>query len=199
MEEENRTTPNTELYITCDKDEYFKCSMYYLRRYLGLREIILLAILLGVGLALFFWLGNIFILILFAISVLLISVAIVLFLITSKSGYTVDMERKGVYRQKLEFTEDALLVTSMDKSGTPIFIETHPYDRIDTVSIKKDRVYIYAQTSVFYYVFAKHYDEKTCEDLVVILKKKLRPEAFKFRHRIRALPKRKKVTLESDE
>ena len=39
--------------MNADKNLYFKCSMYYMRKYFGLREIILLSLLLAIGLALF--------------------------------------------------------------------------------------------------------------------------------------------------
>ena len=95
-----------EIIVNTDKKEYFKCSMYYMRRYFGLREIILLSILLIIGVALFVFAGQVFMLILFAVSVFIILLALTLFLITSVTGYKVDMEKKGVAKQKLEFKED---------------------------------------------------------------------------------------------
>ena len=83
-QEEDVKNVGLELYIDADKDEYFKCSMYYMRRYFGLREIILLAILLGLGLALFFVLNNLFVLILFAVSVVIILIALTLFIVTAR-------------------------------------------------------------------------------------------------------------------
>lgn len=192
---ENKTV-GFEIMINADKKEYFSCSMYYMRRYLGLREIILLAVLLGLGLGLFFLLNNVFVLILFAVSILIILIATALFLFTARGGYKLDVEKHGIYKQKLEFTEDAILATNYDKSGAPVFIETHPYEKIEAVSVKPKRIYIYAQVSVFYYVFAKHYDAETCEKLADALRKNLKPEAFKFKRRMRRYPKKPKTTLE---
>ena len=187
-----------EIIVNTDKKEYFKCSMYYMRRYFGLREIILLSILLIIGVALFVFAGQMFMLILFAVSVFIILLALTLFLITSVMGYKVDMEKKGIAKQKLEFKEDALLVTNMDKSGTPIFIETHYYDKLDKISIKKKRIYIYAQVSVFYYISADKIDAETREALVDFLQSHVREDAFRIKKTHRALPKRKKLTLEEN-
>lgn len=187
-----------EIIVNTDKKEYFKCSMYYMRRYFGLREIILLSILLIIGVALFVFAGQMFMLILFAVSVFIILLALTLFLITSVTGYKVDMEKKGIAKQKLEFKEDALLVTNIDKSGTPIFIETHYYDKLDKISIKKKRIYIYAQVSVFYYISADKIDAETREALVDFLQSHVREDAFRIKKTHRALPKRKKLTLEEN-
>ena len=119
-----------EITIKTDKKEYFKCSMYYMRKYFGLREIILLTLLLGIGLVLFFVAGNVFMLVLFGVSVGIILLALVLFIITGKGGYNVDMVKRGIVEQKLDFQEDALLVTNIDAKGNPIFIETHPYEKM---------------------------------------------------------------------
>lgn len=187
------------IFIDTNKDDYFKCCMYYMRRYFGLREIIVLSVLLIAGLVLFFAMGNAFILILFGISVLLILIALVLFILTSSGGYKVDMEKKGIVKQKLEFNEDALVVTNIDYNGNPVFIETHPYDRIEKISVGKKRIYIYAQVSVFYYIWAKNYEPEVCEQISSFLKKILPAEKFKIRKRYRGLPKKKKLTLEEDE
>lgn len=187
------------IYIDADKDAYFKCSMYYMRKFFGVREIILLTLLLAVALVLFFVMANLFLLILFGVSVVIILIALVLFIITSHGGYELDVVKKGIYRQKLEFTEDALLVTNMDKAGTPIFIETHPYEKLDKVSVKEKRIYIYAQVSVFYYIVAEKYDQETCEKLVDFLRSHVPESTMKMKKTYRIFPKKKKLTLEEDE
>ena len=143
-----------ELYIDLNPKDYFRCSMYYMRKFFGIREIILLILLFVIGMVLFIFADNIFMLILFAVSVGIILLAFVLFLLTAKGGYKVDMEKRGIIKQKLEFTEDAILATSFDKKGNPIFVETHPNEKIDKIAITKKAIYIYAQASVFYYIFA---------------------------------------------
>lgn len=198
-EKELEQSAGPTIFINVNKDDYFKCSMFYMRRYFGLREIIVLTLLLTAGLALFFAMGNAFILILFAISVVLILIVLVLFILTSTGGFKVDMEKKGIVKQKLEFNEDALVVTNIDYNGNPVFIETHPYDRIEKISVGKKRIYIYAQVSVFYYIWAKNYEPEVCEQISSFLKKTLPAEKFKIRKRYRGLPKKKKLTLEEDE
>lgn len=200
MDKDNftETTPAMTVYVTADKKDYFNCSMYYMRRFFGLREILILAILVIVGLVLFFAMAQTFILILFGVCVVLILIAFILFLITSIGGYKVDMEKRGIAKQKLEFNEDAIIVTNIDAKGNPIYIETHPYDRIEKVSVKRKRVYIYAQVSVFYYIIAKKQEPGVCEEVAAFLKKTMKPEAFKIKKKVRALPKKKKLTLEED-
>ena len=89
-------------------------------------------------------------------------------------------------------------MTNIDAKGNPIYIETHPYDRIEKVSVKRKRVYIYAQVSVFYYIIAKKQEPGVCEEVAAFLKKTMKPEAFKIKKKVRALPKKKKLTLEED-
>lgn len=196
---EKNVEENLTIYIEADRKEYFRCSMYYMRKYFGLREIILLTVLLAVALALFFLFANVFLLILFGVSVLIILIAFVLFLITSRGGYVLDVEKRGVYKQKLEFTEDALIVTNLDKAGTPVFIETHYYDKIDKISMKDSRIYIYAQASVFYYIIAKKYDRETCEKVVDFIKTHVSEKTLKMKNTYRIFPKKKKLTLEDGE
>ena len=96
MDKDNftETTPAMTVYVTADKKDYFNCSMYYMRRFFGLREILILAILVIVGLVLFFAMAQTFILILFGVCVVLI-------LIASRYGKARDSETEiGIQRRR---------------------------------------------------------------------------------------------------
>ena len=185
--------------MNADKNLYFKCSMYYMRKYFGLREIILLSLLLAIGLALFIAWGVFFILILFGVCVLVIGIAFALFLWTSISGYKVDYERLGITKKVLHFGEDSIEVLSLDKYGKELYKETHFYDKLDKIAVKKDVIYIYAQVSVFYYITAESLSDEDRKKLVELLHEKIQSQdTFKIKKTYRIYPKKKKVTLEPD-
>ena len=185
--------------MNADKKSYFNCSMYYMRKYFGLREIILLSILLGIGLALYLTAGVFFILILFGVCLLVIGIAFILFVWTSVSGFKVDFERLGIVKKVIKFGEESIEVISIDKYGKQLYKETHFYDKIDKVAIKKDVIYIYAQVSVFYYITADSLSDEDRKKLVDILHEKIQSQdTFKIKKTYRIYPKKKKITLEPD-
>ena len=111
--------------MNADKNLYFKCSMYYMRKYFGLREIILLSLLLAIGLALFIAWGVFFILILFGVCILVIGIAFALFLWTSISGYKVDFERLGIAKKVLHFGDESIEVrVTVTNTGDRPGVET---------------------------------------------------------------------------
>ncbi len=174
--------------------------MFYMRKLFGIREIILLVLLLGIGLTLALMGAGYFILILFGVSVLIIGFAFVLFLITSKQGYKVDFEKQGVEAQKLEFRETCLFVGNLNKAGEPVFTETHPYEKLEKIAIRKDVIYIYAQVSVFYYIPADALSTEDREKLVALLHEKVKDTSkFRMKKTYRIFPKKQKVTLEHSE
>jgi hypothetical protein len=185
-----------QITIVPDKKSYFRCSMYYMRKYFGLREIILLALLLAVGIFMYVYGKQIAMLILFAVACLIILLAFVLFIVTSIGGYKVDIEKKGITKQVLDFGENEITVTNIGEKGNPIFRETHTYEKLDKIAVRKKFIYIYALVSVFYYVDAAKYDIGTRQALVDFLTSHVSGDKFKMKKTYRALPKRQKPTLE---
>ena len=183
------------LTINVDKNKYFKCSMYYMRRYFGLREIILLSLLLGIGLFLFLYLANIIFLVLFGVSALIILFALVLFIITSKNGSKLDYDKMGVVQQQLDFYLDGILVTNLDKNGNPIFRETHFYEKLDRIALKPKFIYIYAFTSVFYYIYPEDLSDDQRAGLVKFMREHIPADKFKFHRPTRLMPKTKRPTI----
>ena len=188
-----------EIVMNADKKAYFNCSMYYMRKYFGLREIILLSILLGIGLGLFIFLKTYFILILFGVCLLIIGIAFLLFVWTSVSGFKVDYEKLGIAKKVLRFGEDHIEAISLDKYGKELYKETHSYDKLDKIAVKRDVIYIYAQVSVFYYITAETLSDEDRNKFVELLHEKVKNEdTFKIKKTFRMFPKKKKITLEPD-
>lgn len=182
-----------EILINTDKQEYFKCSMYLMRKYFGLREIILLFILMVAAVLLYVFSNNILIFVLFGITCALLFFTFLLFLWTSISGYKVDVEKKKIAKIKLLFEDKALIATSLGKGGEPIFSETHNYEKLENVVIKRNFIYIYAGVAVFYYINKKDLSEEMWAELGQTLFDIVPPEKFRFRKRIRTFPKRTKI------
>ncbi len=199
IQEENREKDYLTIEICADKDEYFRANMYYMRKYFGLREIILLALLLGIGIGLYFLSGTIAMLIMFGICVVIIFIAFLLFVATGKGGYKIDVIKKGVVRQKLEFRDNAIVVTNYNSDGKALFEETHFYERLDKIAVRKNVIYIYAQAAVFYYIKADKFDTETRQKIVNILQEHVPPQTFRMKKTYRKYPKKKKLTLDDDE
>lgn len=181
-----------EITIKTDKKDYFLCSMFLMKKYFGLREIILLSILFVAGLFLYLFNGYILIFILFGITCALLVFTVILFLWTSISGYKVDVIKKNVGFIKLDFQDKVMVATSLTRTGDFVFSETHYYDKLENVVVKKHKIYIYAGVAIFYYINKNELKLNEGEELQTLLKSAVPPEKFNFRKRIRTYPKRQK-------
>lgn len=182
-----------------DKKKYFNCSMYYLKRFAGIREILLMTALLIMGLWLYLAYDLIFVLIIFGITVVLLIVAIVLFLVTGILGYKHDFSSQQIEYQTLEFFENKLIATSQKMGGEPLYSEEHLYEKIDKIAIKRGKIYIYAGVAVFYYIYPESIKNGTISELASFLKEHLDEGKFKIKSTIRRYPKKKKISLYTDE
>lgn len=192
MEEEKRPI----LTIKSDKRDYFACSMYYMRRYFGLRETLLLAFLLVAALLLFFLADSIIILVFFGVTVFILLITVVLFLWTSVSGYKHDFDKQGIAAQKLYFDDDALRVEFYDKGGELLLTETHEYEKLEGVVTKKNFIYIYAAVAIFYYIKRAKTDPAEFAEIGAFLHEHVPEAKFKFKQVKRRYPKKKKVTFD---
>ncbi|MFA6866679.1 MAG: hypothetical protein WCR54_04095 [Clostridia bacterium] len=182
-----------------DKKKYFNCSMYYLKRYAGIREILLMTVLLAIGLWMYLAYDLILILIFFGITLILLLAAIVLFLITSILGYKHDFSSQNIYYQTLEFFEDKMIVTSQNIGGEAFYSEEHPYLKIDKIAIKRGKIYIYAGVALFYYVYPESIENGSIQDLAQFLKDHIESSKFKIKTTVRRFPKKGKLSLLKDE
>ncbi len=177
-----------------DKKEYFLCNLYYLRRYLGIRELIVSTLLLAIGIVLFVSFKNVLFLILFGVTVLLFLLAFGLFLVTGKMGYKRDFLETKITKQEFLFGKQEVTVNSYDDKDVLVLTDIHPYEKLEKVVIKRHKVYIYAQVAIFYYIMADNVKEVTNSDFADFLHENIDSRKFKIKTTVRAYPKKSKIT-----
>ncbi len=185
--------------VKCNKKDYFKCSMYYMRRYFGLRECILLAILLTAGILLQVFADMMLVLIFFGVTMLVVLVTAVLFVWTSISGYKLELEKQGIAYHKIHFDEDSLTAVYLNAGGEQIATEKFDYSQIEAVVIRKKFIYIYAGVAIFYYLKKEEIGEEKLTDLAAYLRTNVPKEKFKFKTVKRIYPKKKKISIEGND
>lgn len=173
--------------------------MYYMRRYFGLRECILLAILLTAGILLQVFADMILVLIFFGVTMLVVLVTAVLFVWTSVSGYKLELEKQGIAYHKIHFDEDSLTAVYLNAGGEQIATEKFDYSQIEAVVIRKKFIYIYAGVAIFYYLKKEEIGEEKLTDLAAYLRTNVPKEKFKFKTVKRIYPKKKKISIEGND
>lgn len=173
--------------------------MYYMRRYFGLRECILLAILLTAGILLQVFADMTLVLIFFGVTMLVVLVTAVLFVWTSVSGYKLELEKQGIAYHKIHFDEDSLTAVYLNAGGEQIATEKFDYSQIEAVVIRKKFIYIYAGVAIFYYLKKEEIGEEKLTDLAAYLRTNVPKEKFKFKTVKRIYPKKKKISIEGND
>ncbi|HOO22128.1 MAG TPA: hypothetical protein PKY53_00390 [Clostridia bacterium] len=178
-----------------NKNGYFLCSMYYLKRFVGVREIVLVSLLSILAVWLYVAYEIFIALIFLGVTIALILLAVVLFLVTGIWGYKHDFEKTDIEYHQLEFYPDRFIAASLNKVGEPVHGEEHSYDKIEAIALRKDRIYIYAGVALFYYVTAQSMKENTLDELKGFLQEYVKPEKFRLKRTIRKYPKKDKIKL----
>lgn len=173
--------------------------MYYMRRYFGLRECILLAILLTAGILLQVFADMMLVLIFFGVTTLVVLVTAVLFVWTSVSGYKLELEKQGIAYHKIHFDEDSFTAVYLNAGGEQIATEKFDYSQIEAVVIRKKFIYIYAGVAIFYYLKKEEIGEEKLTDLAAYLRTNVPKEKFKFKTVKRIYPKKKKISIEGND
>lgn len=182
--------------VKCNKKDFFNCSMYYMRRYFGLREIILMAVLLAAGILLQVFADMFLVLIFFGITLLVVLITVVLFVWTSVSGYKLELEKQGIAYHKIHFDENSMTAVYLNVGGEQIATENFEYSQIEAVVIRKKFIYIYAGVAIFYYLKKEETGEEKLTELAAYLRTNVPKEKFKFKTVKRIYPKKKKISIE---
>ncbi|HHT83145.1 MAG: hypothetical protein ACOYEC_02695 [Christensenellales bacterium] len=174
--------------IKINKKDYFACSMYYIKKYISAREIILLLLLLAAGLALFISFDNIIILVMFAVILALMGFAVILFVVTALAGFKTDYQKYDITEQLLTFDQKELTIESINSKGQTSFIERLEYRNIDKVALRKDRIYLYGGVALPFYIFPAAMKQGSYEDLRLFLIDNIEPSKFKMKTKMRYFP-----------
>lgn len=170
-----------EAVVDINAKDYNACTRYYLRKYLGVKEYILLALLLIGGLVLYFAFQQLLILILCGVTVLIMSGAIVVYIAFARKGYTEEFVKRNTHEWKFTFYEEEFSVETLEENGDKPYTEKFGYDRVERVALLKDRVYIYCGAALSYYIRYDNMTTGTFIDFCEFVKKKIEPAKFKMK------------------
>lgn len=174
--------------IKIDEKEYFRCNMFYLRKYLSLREIILVLLLLIGGIMFLIMWDSIIILILGFVTVGLILIAIALFIITAKAGYKQDYKKQNIVAQNLIFDEKLFTVESLNPVGEILYTEKYNYSDIDKIALRKENIYLYPGVATSFYIYPDAVKDCGYGDLRLFLIDRVDKSKFKMKTRVKQFP-----------
>lgn len=174
--------------VKIEEKDYLRASNYYLKKYMGIREYILLAVLLIGGLVLYFAFNQLFILILCGITVLLMAGTIIAYVATSKRSYKSEFVQRNAHEWDITFTEEEIIIETLEDNGENPYTEKRTYEQIEKVAILKDRVYIYTGVATLIYIKYDSFEEGNFIDFCEFIKNKFDPAKFKMKTKRKQYP-----------
>ncbi|MFA5449105.1 MAG: hypothetical protein WC292_01515 [Clostridia bacterium] len=163
------------------KKDYISANLYYLRKFVGIREIVLAVFLLAAGLTLYFWVGNLFILIMCGITVVLMAGALLFYWGTAVAGYKMEFEKRDAVRWEFFFEKEEFTADVFEQGGEEKFSDKITYDSLDKVAIKKDRVYIYASAAIVFYIRHQDFTQGNFIEFCDFIKAAVTPDKLKMK------------------
>lgn len=170
-----------EATVDINAKDYNACTLYYLKKFVGVKEYILVGFLLIGGLVLFFAFNQWLILALCGVTVLLMAAAIVVYIALARKGYREEFVKRNTHEWKFAFHEEEFTVETLEENGEKPYTEKFSYDRVERVALRKDRVYIYCGAALSYYIRYDNMTTGTFIDFCEFVKKKIEPAKFKMK------------------
>lgn len=165
--------------------------MYYLRRFVSVKEPILLGVLIIIGILLLIFTQRMFVIIMCGVVVVIIGIAFLIYAITSIKGYNLEFKKREATHWEMFFNETGYMVDTYEKNGEVKYTEKKLFAEVDRVAILKDKVYIYATPAVVYYVLPNSFSEGNFPEFCEWLKTVVPPEKQRMRYgkkRIKQFP-----------
>lgn len=170
-----------EATVDINAKDYNACTLYYLKKFVGVKEYILVGFLLIGGLVLFFAFNQWLILALCGVTVLLMAAAIVVYIALARKGYREEFVKRNTHEWKFTFFDEEFTVETLEENGEKPYTEKFSYDRVERVALRKDRVYIYCGAALAYYIRYDNMTAGTFIDFCEFVKKKIEPAKFKMK------------------
>lgn len=175
--------------VKINQKDYLACNLYYLRKYLGIKEIVLVALLFVSSFAVFFLTGGKYLfLILSGVVVLLFLGALAFYQYTAIRGYKLEFTDRGATHWELSFDELGIVADTFERGGEEKYTHKCLYAELEKVAILKDKVYIYVGSAVCYYVTHDSLTQGNFVEFCEFLKEKIPAEKFKMRTKRKYFP-----------
>lgn len=174
--------------IKINKKDYLKCNLYYLKKYIGIKEIILSVFLFIAGAVLCFLFKNLFILIMCGVTLVLMGGALLFYIGTSNAGYKMEFEKRGATKWEISFDTEGFTVDTYERGGEDMFTEKRLFSQVDRIAILKDRVYIFANSAVMYYIKYNDFTEGNFIEFCEYIKTVADPSKFKMKAKRKQFP-----------
>ncbi|MDR0752256.1 MAG: hypothetical protein LBF12_06740 [Christensenellaceae bacterium] len=167
--------------VKIKKSEWVACNMYYLKKYIGIRESLLLLFLFIAGIVLGIIAQNLFVLIMCGVTVLLAIVCIAIYYITGLSGYKQEFEKRGAIKWNISFNELGITADVYEEDGATKYTDKKLYEELDRVALLKDRVYIYFNAALMFYIKHSDFVEGNFIEFCDFLKERVDAKKFKMK------------------
>lgn len=138
--------------VKINKKDYLACNRYYLKKYLGVKEYVLFAILAVGGVVLNFVFDQPFILIVSGVTILLALAVVAAYNATSAKTFKLAFENRQVTEWRIIFDETGFDVETYEDRGEKMYPERFEFKNLDKAAVLKDRVYLFTGEAVMFYV-----------------------------------------------
>ncbi|MDD4316328.1 MAG: hypothetical protein PHC84_04110 [Clostridia bacterium] len=184
--------------INIEKKHYINCSLFYIRKYISLRELILLAVLFVAAMLFWIGMGSILVFVMFVVTLLLMGFSVLLFIVTAYAGYSTEYKKRRIVKHFLIFNDKGFIADSYNDKNEKVFTENFAFQNIDKVAFRKDRIYIYGGVATHFYLLPDDVLEGAYEELKTFLIEKIDPKKFRMKTKYRQFPFYSKKKFEQD-
>lgn len=171
--------------VKINEKDYMACARYYLRKYVGIKELVLVIALIVGAFVMYFAFNQVVVAILAGITLLLMAGAVVVYLVVSKKNYKEEFQKRNTKTWDFVFYEDGFDITVNENGGEDAYVEKRSYDQVEKVALLKDRVYVYAGAASTYYIKYDSMTEGNFIEFCEFAKNKIDPYKFKMKEKRR--------------
>jgi len=174
--------------VKINQKDYLACNLYYLKKYLGVREFVMVGLLFVASVVVFLMTMQYFLIIMSGIVVILLLGALAFYQITSVKGYKMEFAARGATHWEISFGELGLVADTFEKGGDVKFQHKCLYAELEKAAILKDKIYLYVGAAMCFYVTYDSMTEGNFIALCDFLKEKIPAVKFKMRTKKKQFP-----------
>ncbi|MDR0696798.1 MAG: hypothetical protein LBF68_04560 [Christensenellaceae bacterium] len=155
--------------------------MYYLKKYIGVREVLLLLFLFIAGIVLGIIAENLFVLAMCGVTVLLAIICIAIYYATGIAGFKQEFEKRSAVKWNLVFNEIGITADVFEENGNAKFTDKKLYEELDRIALLKDKVYIYFNAALMFYINHSDFTEGNFVEFCEFIKGRVDPKKLKMK------------------
>jgi hypothetical protein len=179
--------------VKITKKAHLNMGAFYLRKYIGVKELILFVVLIIAGMVIAVLSDQPYVMWIAIGSVAMCGICVLLYLVLTAAGYKKEFAERHADKWEFQFNDGGFVVELYENDEKTQYTEKFAYENCERIAIRPAVIYMFFGAAIQYYIPRESLTEGEYAELCKFLEDVIPVEKFKMKAKMRRFSTRDKL------